>query len=108
MSIPPLLKLLDSFNKLSGFTINWDKRELMPLTFKIAQNSIKHLGNIITRKADTLLKANWQVKVNQLKDSIPFWRTLPMSVAGKINAIKMVTLPRFLYLFIFHSSSYTG
>lgn len=37
--------------------------------------------------------------MNQLKDNITFWRTFPMSMAGKINAIKMVTLPRFLYLF---------
>ncbi|MGL4483973.1 MAG: RNA-directed DNA polymerase [Anaerovoracaceae bacterium] len=111
LPIPPLLKLLESFNKLSGFTINWDKSELMPLTedidqkklnsipFKIAHNSFKHLGIIITRKPDALLKANWHVKVNQLKDNITFWRTLPISMAGKINAVKMVTLPLFLYLF---------
>lgn len=35
LSIPPLLNLLESFNKLSGFTINWDKSELMPLTSDI-------------------------------------------------------------------------
>ncbi len=29
-----------------------------------------------------------------------FWRTLPISMAGKINAIKMVTLPLCFYLFI--------
>lgn len=27
------------------------------------------------------------------------WRTLPLSLVGRVNAIKMVTLPRFLYLF---------
>ncbi len=35
LPITPLLKLLESFNKLSGFTINWDKSEIMPLTENI-------------------------------------------------------------------------
>jgi len=68
------------------------------LPLKIAHNSFKHLGIIISRKADALLKANWHVKVNQLKGNIQFCRTLPISMAEKINAIKMVTLPRCLYV----------
>lgn len=72
---------------------------LNSIPFKIAHNSFKHLGITVTRRAAALLKANWHIKMNQLKDNIKFWRTLPMSMAGKINAIKMVTLPRFLYLF---------
>lgn len=111
-SIPPLLKLLETFNKLSGFTINWDKSELMPLTsdinkdflnstpFKIAHKSFKHMGIIITRQAEALLKTNWHKKMSQLNENFKFWKTMPMSMAGKINAIKMVTLPRFLYLFL--------
>lgn len=110
-SIPPLLNLLESYSAFSGFTINWKKSELMPLTinieqhfldsvkFKIAHSSIKYLGITITRKPEVLLRTNWQKKVVELKDNIDFWKTLPLSMAGRINAIKMVTLPCFLYLF---------
>lgn len=110
-SVPPLLDLLEHFGALSGFTINWNKSELMPLTdkieqyfldtvqFKIAYNHIRYLGIIIMRKPEDLLQANWHKKMNELKANMAFWKTLPLSMIGKINAIKMVSLPRFLYLF---------
>ncbi len=31
-SVPPLLDLIISFSKLSGYTINWTKSEFMPLS----------------------------------------------------------------------------
>jgi hypothetical protein len=57
------------------------------------------LGIVVTRDLDQLLKANWDMKIYQLKQNIDFWKTLPISLVGRINAIKMVVLPRFLYLF---------
>jgi len=32
MSIPPLLELIEKFSSFSGFTINWEKSELMPVS----------------------------------------------------------------------------
>lgn len=110
-SIPPLLSLINHFSSFSGFTINWEKSELMPIStniskqflqnspFKKAYSSFTYLGIIVTKKAEDLLKINWQKKLDQLKQKIEFWKTLYISMAGKINAIKMVVLPRFLYLF---------
>ena len=37
--------------------------------------------------------------IDKLKSNIESWRQLPLSLIGRVNAIKMVTLPRFLYLF---------
>lgn len=37
--------------------------------------------------------------LESLKRNIESWRTFPLSMVGRVNAIKMVTLPRFLYLF---------
>lgn len=111
MSIPLLLEIIYKFSSLSGFTINWEKSELMPVSddldkkylastkFKIANHSFKYLGVIITKKPEMLLKLNYKKKIDQLKDNIMFWKTLPMSMVGRINAIKMVVLPRFLYVF---------
>ena len=110
-SIPPLLELINHFGSFSGYTINWDKSEIMPITpniseeflqaipLKKAYNSITYLGVIATKKPSDLLQINWQKKIDQLKQNIEFWKTLPISMAGRINAIKMVVLPRFLYLF---------
>ena len=110
-SIPPLLNLINDFGAFSGYRINWSKSELMPLSklvdmaylestpFKIVLDKFKSLGIIVTSKFNQLLKLNWADKLNQLKSNIEFWKTLPISMAGRINAIKMVTLPRFLYIF---------
>lgn len=38
-------------------------------------------------------------RLDGLKKNIEKWRTLPLSLIGRINTIKMVSLPRFLYLF---------
>lgn len=38
-------------------------------------------------------------KTQQLRHNIEFWNTLPICLVGRINAIKVVTLPRFLYMF---------
>ncbi len=35
-----------------------------------------------------------------MEKNIHFWNTLPISVVGCINAVKMVVLPRFLCIFL--------
>lgn len=66
--------------------------------FKIAENSFTYLGVIITKNPRDL-RVNWKKRIDQLKNNIDYWRTLPISMVGKINAVKMVSLPRFLHLF---------
>lgn len=46
-----------------------------------------------------LLNSNWESKIQQLRHNIEFWDTLPLSLVGRINALKMVTLPKFQYMF---------
>lgn len=53
----------------------------------------------MTKDPEDILQKNWYNKIEQLKQSIHFWKTLPISLVGKIDAIKMIALPRFLHLF---------
>lgn len=110
VSVPNLLNYIESFGKLSGYTINWDKCEFMPLTnmcpifvkslpFKLVTTHINYLGLKISRNPKLLLKLNFLDMVDKLKANIKNWKLLPLSMIGRINAIKMVALPRFLYLF---------
>ncbi|KAF7665834.1 hypothetical protein LDENG_00131610 [Lucifuga dentata] len=108
-SVPPLMSLITKFGTLSGFTINWDKSELMLITsnvnvnflqtipFKKAYDKFSCLG--ITKNPEDLLQVNWHNKIEQVKKCIEFWKTLSISLTGRINAIKMIALPRFLHLF---------
>ena len=110
VSVPNLLNYIKSFSKLSGYTINWDKCEFMPLSdlcptflkslpFKLVTTHINYLGLKIPRNPKLLLKLNFMNMMDRLKANIRSWKLLPLSLFGRVNAIKMVALPRFLYLF---------
>lgn len=91
-SIPHLLQLINSFGKVSGYTINWQKSELISLAndldplflsstqFKIASDYVKYLGIKIAKKPSALFKLNFTEKLNKLKENIEKWRTLPLSL----------------------------
>ena len=72
---------------------------LLSTPFKKAYEHFSYLGVIVTKKSEDLLRKNWNSKIEQLKQGINFWKTLPISLVGKINAIKMIVLPRFLHVF---------
>lgn len=111
VSVSNLLNYIKSFSKLSGYTINWDKSEFMPLMnnlspaflkslpFKLVTTHFTYLGLKISRNPKLLFKLNFLDMVDKLKANIRNWKLLPLSMIGRINAIKMVALPRFLYLF---------
>lgn len=110
-SLPLTLTLLDTFGKISGYKINTQKSELMPinpaakqivfssLPFKISKNKFKYLGIWITHDFKHLYKANFLPLIESLKNDLERWNLLTLSLGGRINAIKMNVLPRFLYLF---------
>ena len=111
LSVPNLLNYIDAFSRLSGYSINWSKSEFMCITnnlspsflkslpFKIIDDHFTYMGLKISRNPKHLFKLNFQHMVDKLKANIECWKLLPLSMIGRINAIKMVTLPRFLYLF---------
>ena len=45
------------------------------------------------------LEGNMGAVVRALRSSIAFWESLPLSVAGRIALLKMVTLPRLFHFF---------
>lgn len=50
-SLPPLLELIKTIGELSGYTINWDKSEFLPLKGDLDPNFLKNLPfHIVTDK----------------------------------------------------------
>uniref|UniRef100_A0AAR2M0N9 Reverse transcriptase domain-containing protein n=1 Tax=Pygocentrus nattereri TaxID=42514 RepID=A0AAR2M0N9_PYGNA len=63
------------------------------------KDKFKYLGICVTNNYKHLYKANFIPLMDSIKQDFKRWRTLPISLGGRINTVKMNILPRFLYLF---------
>lgn len=66
--------------------------------FNASRKVVKYLGIYITKDLKLLFKHDFANRLDALKKNIEKWRTLPLSMIGRANTIKVVSLPRFLYL----------
>lgn len=109
-SIPKVLVTIDLFSSFSGYKVNWGKSELMPikcsnldllnrLPFRITSEKFSYLGIEVTKSYKSLYEANFVRIVDTFKNEVEFWKSLPLSMIGRVNAIKMICLPQLLYLF---------
>lgn len=110
-SIPSIMSVLTEFGKVSGYKLNLSKSELFPINkvaldliysqfpFKLSVNSFKYLGVVVTRSIFELFKFNFKPLFERAISDFTRWSHLPLSLAGRINIVKMNTLPKFLFLF---------
>lgn len=110
-SIPLMLTVLKDFGHISGYKLNLHKSELMPvnsaalayplskLPFRVSLEHFKYLGVRVTKNCSDLFKCNFSPLLARLSRDVHRWSLLPLSLAGRINCIKMNVLPKFLYLF---------
>lgn len=108
-SIPHVLSLLDIFGQVSGYKLNLEKSEIfsfqpktlvgLDVPFRVAKNRFTYLGVVVTSKFTDLFKENFMPLLNRTKNSFDGWSPLNMTMVGRINTVKMNTLPKFLYLF---------
>lgn len=72
---------------------------LLYLPFKKSKNSFKYLGVPICHKLSDLYKNNFPPLVDKLKSDLERWNNLHITIAGRVNCIKINVLPHFLHLF---------
>ena len=111
MSLPSILSRLEEFGKLVGYKVNMQKSEVFPLNptalnipasafpFKRVTSHFKYLGISVPRSFQLLYKLNFSPLIDKCKQDLERWRTLPLSLAGRINLIKINIIPKFIYLF---------
>ncbi len=111
ISLPPILSILDQFGRLSGYKLNFQKSELffinqlaksLPLSsfpFKLALDGFKYLGIFITNSFKDLFFKNFIPLLDKCKLDFARWSSLSLSLIGRMNLIKIIILPKFLYLF---------
>lgn len=107
-SLLTALETIKQFGNYSGLWINWDKSQILPLDIgaptEIQASSpfilskMKYLGIMITRSPDDYIRLNIEPLFTVLKTKTQAWTRLPLGVMGRINLIKMIILPKFLYI----------
>lgn len=76
-----------------------DLTHLDHFPFTVSPDRFTYLGIEVTKQYSSLFQANFPPLLERLQTRISFWDTLPISLIGRINVIKMIFLPQLLYLF---------
>uniref|UniRef100_M3XL94 Reverse transcriptase domain-containing protein n=1 Tax=Latimeria chalumnae TaxID=7897 RepID=M3XL94_LATCH len=110
VSVPPLMSLVDSFSRISGYRINRAKSEALLLSsycpgtclagwdFRWSLSGIKYLGIMVHKSPHKMLQLNFDPLFREWEIDVQRWSSLHLSLSGKINAIKMNLAPRVNYL----------
>lgn len=109
-SLRAALHVITAFGAYSGLQINWAKSQILPLdlgapnseqaTLPLARASkIKYLGIQISRSISEYIALNIEPLFTTLKLKTQVWSRLPLGVMGRINLVKMILLPKLVYIF---------
>ena len=108
-SVPALISTIQLFGKFSGYKINFDKSEALPLgdfgdkgalpnfPFKWSDSGFTYLGVKISANLNNLCKLNLVPVLSSIKSDLLRWFDLPLSWMGRMSLIKMNVLLRILY-----------
>ena len=104
-----LLSLINSFNEVAryknsnkslAFLYTKDKqaeKEIRESThFSIVTNNIKYLGMNLTKEVKDLYYKNFKSLKKKIKEDLRRCKDLPCSWTGRINIVKMATMPKLI------------
>ena len=108
-----LLVLINEFSKVAGYKINIQKsvaflytsneiseREMKEtIPFTIPSKRIKYLGINLPKEAKDVYSENYKMVMKEIEDETNIWKDMPCSWIGRINIIKVTTLPKAIYRF---------
>lgn len=107
-SLSHLQELLGTYSSFSGYKVNLDKSEILPLSvfdfsrvkhkfpFKWSPMGFKYLGVFVDSNLKNLYKLNLLSLLQKVGGDLKKWMDLPLTLLCRINVIKMNILPKFL------------
>lgn len=109
-SLAAALKLIKQFGEYSGLQINWCKSQILPLKLHapsasqaalpfVRASQIKYLGVQCSRAPADYIGLNLEPLFALRKTMTQVWSRHPLGVTGRIHLVKMILLPKLLYLF---------
>lgn len=108
---PSIVSFFNRFGRFSGYKVNVAKSECYPVNklamqlsqsdipFKLSTSGFRYLGVNIARSFQALYSENFSPLLAEIKTDFQKWGSLPLSLIGRINTVKMSVLPKFLFLF---------
>lgn len=107
--LPAALQLVNEFGSYSEVRVNWDKSLIYPLNPArpkppmqsplVWVDSFKYLGICMGRPVARYMDLNLMPLLAQFSKLCTDWRSPPLTLVDRVNLVKMVFLPKFLYLF---------
>ena len=77
--------------------MSFEIREILP--FIIATNNIKYLMVTLTKQVKDIYDKNFKSLKNETEKDTRKWKDLTCSWIGRINRVKMASLPKAIYRF---------
>ena len=113
IALPNLLQTLNIFSSLSGLSVNVSKSIGMPINIPSAQleslrssfnfswsmESLPYLGIFLTPNIKDIASKNYTSLLLKLRSTLRMWKPFNISFLGRITAVKMIILPKLLYMF---------
>ncbi len=109
-SLKYVLETVDDFGSISGYKVNWEKSEALPLNvyclkshiidlpFKWSPEGMYYLGVILKSNPQDIAQINLKNLIKDIKVDMDRWKSLPLTIWGRIDIIKMNVLPRISFL----------
>lgn len=109
-SISRVMDIIENFSGISGYKINWQKSEVMPVSsscsqadigtfpFTWIQSGMKYLGIRLTTDFQTLVQINMNPVLQNIKTHFDKWKVIKLSLWGKINTVKMMVSSKVNYV----------
>ena len=106
-----LLELIKKYSKVSGYKINTQKSIAFLYTnnerieikeiiqFITATKRIKYLGINLLKETKDLHIEKYKTLLKEIGDDTRRWRNIPCSWIGRMNMVKMSSLPKAIYRF---------
>ena len=106
-------ELINEFGKVAGYKMNAQKslaflhtnnerseREIKEtIPFTTATKRIKYLGINLPKEVKDMYSETYKTLMKEIKDDTNRWRDIPCSWIGRINIVKMTTVPKAIYRF---------
>ena len=108
-SIPALLQNLNEYGLVSGYKVNQSKSEAMMMSgpwpsqlddivsFRGPKQGFRYLWITLSPQVTQLYTTNYKKLFEAFRDELVRWDVLPLSLLGRVEAVKMNLLPRLLF-----------